>query len=407
MRSQTFASFCAFGALSSGFNAEPHRASRPYDKLHGGIVLGEGGGTLVLEDMDFTLARGARVYAEILGHGAANDAGMPRRHVTGRAMATAIGAALKESQLEPASIDHINAQGCGLPQSDVCDTNAFKRTFGERAYQIPVSSIKSMIGQPLAAAGVFQTAAACLSIQDQRVPPTINQGERDPLCDLDYVPNTSTSVTVNRCAYQFSGRWRESRRPGNWPLQLGQSDERWRYVQRKHHRSHDRVFSPVPNCRVRSPSSWLVALDTGGAREPRCEPPASRGLAVTEQDGSSLYQCLPCRPLHRPPRRLREHGRRRARGAVLHPGDVKRPSTAALALALGVHSLRERLHERVDLAPVGLDDSQAVSRHVGRRHRQALALLMHDRVAQQSRPSPRRSSRGGGRARGRALAAST
>jgi 3-oxoacyl-[acyl-carrier-protein] synthase II len=202
---ETFASFCAFGALSAGHNNEPHRASRPYDKLHAGIVLGEGGGTLVLEDLDFALARGARIYAEVLGHGGANDAGSPRRHMTGKAMATAIATALREADLAPAAIDHVNAHGCGLPQSDICDTNAFKRTFGERAYHIPITSIKSMIGQPLAAAGVFQTAAACLAIQDQRVPPTINQDERDPACDLDYVPNTARSVAVSHVVVNSQG----------------------------------------------------------------------------------------------------------------------------------------------------------------------------------------------------------
>jgi 3-oxoacyl-[acyl-carrier-protein] synthase II len=202
---ETFASFCAFGALSSQHNDQPHRASRPYDKLHAGIVLGEGGGTLVLEELDSALARGARIYAEVLGHGGANDAGNPRRHMTGKAMAAAIGGALREAELTPDAIDHINAHGCGLPQSDICDTNAFKRTFGARAYQIPITSIKSMIGQPLAAAGVFQAGAACLAIQDQRVPPTINQDERHPLCDLDYVPNASRSAAVNRVLINSQG----------------------------------------------------------------------------------------------------------------------------------------------------------------------------------------------------------
>lgn len=202
---ETFASFCAFGALATGHNDQPQRASRPYDKRHAGIVLGEGGGTLVLEDMEFALQRGARIYAEVLGHGGANDAGSPRRHMTGKAMAGAIGAALREADLAPAAIDHINAHGCGLPQSDICDTNAFKRIFGTRVYQIPITSIKSMIGQPLAAAGVFQTAAACLAIRDQRVPPTINQEERDPVCDLDYVPNASRSVTVNHALINSQG----------------------------------------------------------------------------------------------------------------------------------------------------------------------------------------------------------
>ena len=199
---ETFAAFCAVGALTR----HTERASRPYDKTHDGIVLGEGSATLVLEDLEVALARGARIYAEVLGHGAANDAGSPRRHVTGKAMAIAIEAALREAEIAPDEIDHVNAHGCGLRQSDICDTNAFKRAFGARAYQIPITSIKSMIGQPLAAAGVLQTAAACLSIRDQCVPPTINQRERDPHCDLDYVSNRSRIAPVNRALINSQGQ---------------------------------------------------------------------------------------------------------------------------------------------------------------------------------------------------------
>jgi 3-oxoacyl-[acyl-carrier-protein] synthase II len=202
---ETFAAFCAVGALAR-HNDDPLRASRPYDKAHDGIVLGEGGATLVLEDLELAVARGARIYAEVLGHGSANDAGSPRRHMTGKAMAVAIGKALQEGDVAPDAIDHINAHGCGLPQSDICDTNAFKRAFGARAYRIPITSIKSMIGQPLAAAGVLQTAAACLSIRDQCVPPTINQQERDPHCDLDYVPNRSRIAPVNRALINSQGQ---------------------------------------------------------------------------------------------------------------------------------------------------------------------------------------------------------
>lgn len=201
---ETFGAFCAVGALTR-HNDDPLRASRPFDKLHDGIVLGEGAGTLVLEDLDCAMARGARIYAEILGHGAANDAGSPRWHLTGRAMAHAIAGALREAELKPSQIDHINAHGCGLPPSDICDTNAFKKAFGARAYQLPITSIKSMIGQPLAAAGVLQTAAACLSIRDQCVPPTINQQERDPNCDLDYVPNTFRVAPVRRALINSQG----------------------------------------------------------------------------------------------------------------------------------------------------------------------------------------------------------
>jgi 3-oxoacyl-(acyl-carrier-protein) synthase len=201
---ETFAAFSALGVLTR-HNEDPQRASRPYDKGHDGIVLGEGGATLVLEDLDSAVARGARIYAEILGHGAANDAGSHRRHATGKAMAHAIATALREAEIAPDEIDHINAHGCGLSQSDVCDTNAFKRAFGARAYQIPITSIKSMIGQPLAAAGVLQTAAACLSVRDQCVPPTINQQARDPQCDLDYVPNRSRIAPVNRALINSQG----------------------------------------------------------------------------------------------------------------------------------------------------------------------------------------------------------
>ena len=201
---ETFAAFCSVGALTR-HNLDPQGASRPYDATHDGIVLGEGGATLVLEDLEAARSRGARIYAEILGHGAANDAASPRRHITGKAMAQAIAMALREAGASPDDIDHINAHGCGLPPSDICDTNAFKRAFGARANQIPITSIKSMIGQPLAAAGVLQTAAACLSIRDHCVPPTINQRERHPQCDLDYVPNRSRIVPVSRALINSQG----------------------------------------------------------------------------------------------------------------------------------------------------------------------------------------------------------
>jgi 3-oxoacyl-[acyl-carrier-protein] synthase II len=138
---ETFAAFCAVGSLTR-HNDDPQRASRPYDAGHDGIVLGEGGATLVLEELESALARKARIYAEVLGHGSANDAGSPRRHMTGKAMATAIVAAVREADIAADDIDHINAHGCGLPPSDICDTNAFKRVFGPRAHQIPVTSIK-------------------------------------------------------------------------------------------------------------------------------------------------------------------------------------------------------------------------------------------------------------------------
>jgi 3-oxoacyl-[acyl-carrier-protein] synthase II len=184
-----FDSFCTLGALTKR-NNEPPKASRPYDLLRDGLVLAEGGATLVLEDRDFALDRGARIYAEVLGYGSGSEAiGMRKGDLSGQTMATAILSAIQDADLLPENIDHVNAHGSSLPDYDICDTEAFKHALGEHAYRIPITSIKSMIGQPVSVAGILQTASACLSIQHQLVPPTINQEVRDPRCDLDYVPN--------------------------------------------------------------------------------------------------------------------------------------------------------------------------------------------------------------------------
>jgi 3-oxoacyl-[acyl-carrier-protein] synthase II len=191
-----FGAFCALGALSKR-NDAPRKASRPYDNLRDGIVISEGAATLILEDLDIARDRGAHIYAEILGHGSASEAiGMRKGDLSGKRMASAISTAIRQAGLMPDSIDHVNAHGSSLPDYDICDTNAFKEAFGSHAYRIPISSIKSMIGQPISAAGTIQAAAACLSIQDQVVPPTINQEVPDPRCDLDYVPNVSRTARV-------------------------------------------------------------------------------------------------------------------------------------------------------------------------------------------------------------------
>jgi 3-oxoacyl-[acyl-carrier-protein] synthase II len=191
-----FASFCALGALTTR-NNEPQKASRPYDLLRDGLVLGEGGGTLVLEDLDFARDRGARIYAEVLGYGSASEAvGMRKGDLSGRVMAGAILGAVRDASLSPQDIDHINAHGSSLPDYDICDTQGFKHALADHAYRIPITSIKSMVGQPVSVAGILQVAAACLSIQHQLVPPTINQEVSDPQCDLDYVPNTFRAARV-------------------------------------------------------------------------------------------------------------------------------------------------------------------------------------------------------------------
>jgi 3-oxoacyl-[acyl-carrier-protein] synthase II len=192
----SFAGFCALGALSNRTD-DPRKASRPYDLMRDGIVLSEGAGTVVLEDLEFALNRGAHIYAEVLGHAAASEAmGMRKGDLEGVIMAGALAAAISDAQLSPSDIDHINAHGSSLPDYDVCDTNGFKKALGRHAYSIPITSIKSMIGQPISAAGVFQTASACLSIEHQIVPPTINQEIRDPRCDLDYVPNVARGARI-------------------------------------------------------------------------------------------------------------------------------------------------------------------------------------------------------------------
>ena len=191
-----FGAFCALGALSKR-NDAPRKASRPYDKLRDGLVISEGAATLILEELDFARDRGAPIYAEVLGHGSASEAiGMRKGDLTGRRMASAIFDAIRQAGLTSDAIDHVNAHGSSLPDYDICDTNAFKEAFGSHAYRIPITSIKSMIGQPISAAGTIQAAAACLSIRDQVVPPTINQEVPDPQCDLDYVPNTSRPARV-------------------------------------------------------------------------------------------------------------------------------------------------------------------------------------------------------------------
>ena len=203
-----FATFCALGALSRR-NDDPPKASRPYDLFRDGLVIGEGGATLILEDLDIARSRGARIYAEIKGYAAASEAlDMRKGDLTGAIMAGVLRSAIADAQLLPEDIDYVNAHGSSLPDFDVADTNAFKQALGSHAYHIPISSIKSMIGQPFSAAGTLQIAAACLALADQRVSPTINQEAHDPRCDLDYVPNHARSCRIRNVlinAHGFGG----------------------------------------------------------------------------------------------------------------------------------------------------------------------------------------------------------
>lgn len=193
-----FASFCAIRVLSRR-NDEPEKASRPWDALRDGIVLSEGGSAIVLEEMNHARDRGAHIYAEVLGYGSAAEAGGTLEvDRSGAAIAGAIQTALDSASLSRDSIDYINGHGCSLPEYDIGETNAIKTAFGERAYLVPVSSGKSMLGQTLAAASGYQIISSCFTIELGIIPPTINYEHADPQCDLDYVPNRYRYNRVRR-----------------------------------------------------------------------------------------------------------------------------------------------------------------------------------------------------------------
>ncbi len=188
--------FAAMRALSTR-NAEPERASRPWDKDRDGFVVGEGAGVLILEEMESARARGASVLAELVGYGMSADA----FHVTappdnGDGAFRVMRSALKDARIEPAQVDYINAHGTSTEVGDRAETVAIKRAFGEHAYKVAVSSTKSMTGHLLGGAGGIEAGIAVLAIRDQVAPPTINYETPDPDCDLDYVPNQARPMKI-------------------------------------------------------------------------------------------------------------------------------------------------------------------------------------------------------------------
>lgn len=190
-------------------NETPSRASRPFECTHDGYVLGEGSAVLVLEAADHARARGATVYAEILGHAAGADAGDPFRvDFSGEAGAAAIAACLRRSGVPAEAVDYVCANANASPHLDRKEVIVLKRAFGPRVLTIPVSSIKAIIGHPFGASGAFQTAAVCLAIQRGTIPPTHNMDMPDPECDLDLVPNVARTATIRCalvCSYGFGG----------------------------------------------------------------------------------------------------------------------------------------------------------------------------------------------------------
>jgi 3-oxoacyl-[acyl-carrier-protein] synthase II len=191
-----FGLICASGVLSKR-NGVPQAASRPFELHRDGIVLSEGAGAVVLEELAQAEERNAIIYAEVLGYATARDGtDLVRCDRSGSDMARVIESALYQSGLPKHCIDYINAHGVSLRDYDTAETNAIKTVFGRQAYNIPVSSIKSMIGQPFAAGGSLQTIASCLALQHGAIPPTINYDTPDPDCDLDYVPNRARRARV-------------------------------------------------------------------------------------------------------------------------------------------------------------------------------------------------------------------
>jgi beta-ketoacyl-acyl-carrier-protein synthase II len=201
----TFGAFDTVNVLSVG-NDEPQKASRPFDAKRDGFVISEGAGLLIVEELEHALKRGARIYCEIIGFGTTCNA----FHMTdlppdGDAMADSITLAMEDADINPEEIDYINAHGSSTRMNDKFETAAYKMSLGEQAYKIPISSFKSMIGHPLAGANGVELAVGALIFERDRIPPTINQEERDPDCDLNYVPNVAIDKKVNCMLKTSSG----------------------------------------------------------------------------------------------------------------------------------------------------------------------------------------------------------
>jgi len=203
-----YAGFTNMRALSRR-NEEPEKASRPFDADRDGLVMGEGAGLVILEELEHAEKRGAEIHAELIGYGATADA----YHITapapgGEGAIRAMSRAVKDGGIEPDEVDYINAHGTSTPFNDRTETDAIKTLFGEHAYELNVSSTKSMTGHLLGAAGGIEAIATVMAIMENTIPPTINYETPDPECDLNYTPNTaiekSVSVTMSN-TFGFGG----------------------------------------------------------------------------------------------------------------------------------------------------------------------------------------------------------
>jgi 3-oxoacyl-[acyl-carrier-protein] synthase II len=191
------AGFCSARAFSTR-NDDPTHASRPFDKERDGFVMGEGAGTVVVEELEHALARGARIYGELVGFGMSGDA----YHITapapgGEGAARSMSEALRDADLKPEDVDYINAHGTSTEENDRNETSAIKTVFGDYAYKVAISSTKGVTGHLLGAAGAVEAIVCLLAIQNSLVPPTVNYTTPDPECDLDYVPNQTRKMNVD------------------------------------------------------------------------------------------------------------------------------------------------------------------------------------------------------------------
>jgi len=198
----TYTGFAQLGAIAP-------ELCQPFDRNRKGMIPGEGAGVIVLEPLSSAVKRGARIYAEITGYGLSCDAHhMTAAHPNGEGAVRAMKQALEQSGTSPKEVSYISAHGTGTPTNDRLETLAVKRLFGDSAYRIPMSSIKSMLGHTMGAASAIETAVCALAVYHDRIPPTINLKEPDPECDLDYVPNSAREHTVQVAmnnAYAFGG----------------------------------------------------------------------------------------------------------------------------------------------------------------------------------------------------------
>ena len=201
--------YTALGALSRS-DRPASEVSRPFDGQRDGFVLGEGSAVLVLEELEHAKRRGATIYAEVTGLGSSFDAyAATKPDPEARGAARAIKEALREAKVDPEDVDYINAHGTSTRLNDQMETMAVKRVFGDDAKLLPLSSIKSMVGHLIGAAGAVEAAALALTLHTGAIPPTINQSQRDPACDLDYVPNTAREMPVNTAvstSFGFGGQ---------------------------------------------------------------------------------------------------------------------------------------------------------------------------------------------------------